>query len=123
MRYRAVGAMMGTNATGCTEWERDFDTMTEQPRIPICENGHQLDYPNQLCNICLKPMAKEQSKIKQIPTDDLARETFAGLLRCRGSKILCQELLAFLIRELRNEEHPQRVQDALNAAEAEERGG
>jgi hypothetical protein len=22
---------MGTNPTGCTEWERDFDPMTEQP--------------------------------------------------------------------------------------------
>ncbi|MBT1509465.1 hypothetical protein KIP88_03025 [Bradyrhizobium sp. SRL28] len=23
---------MGTNSTGCTEWERDFDPVTEQPR-------------------------------------------------------------------------------------------
>jgi hypothetical protein len=23
---------MGTNSVGCTEWERDFDPMTEQPR-------------------------------------------------------------------------------------------
>lgn len=22
---------MGTNSTGCTEWERDFDPVTEQP--------------------------------------------------------------------------------------------
>lgn len=22
---------MGSNSTGCTEWERDFDPMTEQP--------------------------------------------------------------------------------------------
>jgi hypothetical protein len=22
---------MGTNSTGCTEWERDFDPITEQP--------------------------------------------------------------------------------------------
>lgn len=25
---------MGTNSTGCTEWERDFDHQTEQPRKP-----------------------------------------------------------------------------------------
>ncbi len=24
--------MMGTNSTGCSEWERDFDPETEQPR-------------------------------------------------------------------------------------------
>jgi hypothetical protein len=24
---------MGTNSTGCTEWERDFDPKTEQPRV------------------------------------------------------------------------------------------
>ena len=23
--------MMGTNSTGCTEWERDYDPITEQP--------------------------------------------------------------------------------------------
>lgn len=23
---------MGTNSTGCTEWERDYDAITEQPR-------------------------------------------------------------------------------------------
>lgn len=26
---------MGTNSTGCTEWERDFDPKTEQPRPEI----------------------------------------------------------------------------------------
>lgn len=35
---------MGTNATGCTEWERDFDPETEQPK------GDQMDAP--LCKIC-----------------------------------------------------------------------
>jgi hypothetical protein len=25
---------MGTNSTGCTEWERDFDPVTEQPMTP-----------------------------------------------------------------------------------------
>lgn len=97
---------MGTNAIGCTEWERDFDPMTEKPRISICENGHQLDISRSIFN----------RHIKHI-TDDFAKKTLAGLLSCRGSMILCQELLAFLIRELRNEEHPQGVQDALNAAE------
>jgi len=24
---------MGSNSTGCTEWERDFDPATEQPRV------------------------------------------------------------------------------------------
>lgn len=23
---------------------------------PFCRNGHELDYPNQLCNICLERM-------------------------------------------------------------------
>ena len=28
---------MGTNSTGCTEWERDFDPVTEQPTCcPYC---------------------------------------------------------------------------------------
>lgn len=26
---------MGTNSTGCTEWERDFDSKTEQPFSPV----------------------------------------------------------------------------------------
>jgi hypothetical protein len=26
---------MGTNPTGCTEWERDFDPATEQPRKEV----------------------------------------------------------------------------------------
>lgn len=24
---------MGTNSTGCTEWERDFDPQTERPQV------------------------------------------------------------------------------------------
>ena len=29
---------MGTNPTGCTEWERDFDPATEKPmEAPICK--------------------------------------------------------------------------------------
>lgn len=27
---------MSTNATGCTEWERDFDPVTEQPKQVQC---------------------------------------------------------------------------------------
>lgn len=26
---------MGTNSVGCTEWERDFDSKTEQPFSPV----------------------------------------------------------------------------------------
>lgn len=26
---------MGTNGTGCSEWERDFDPKTEQPFSPV----------------------------------------------------------------------------------------
>ena len=29
---------MGTNSTGCTEWERDYDPVTEQPMT-----HHQID--------------------------------------------------------------------------------
>lgn len=42
---------MGTNATGCTEWERDYDPVTEQPRRAHvrkthCWRGHPLSGPN-----------------------------------------------------------------------------
>jgi len=30
---------MGTNATGCTEWERDYDPITEQPMKQRFEIG------------------------------------------------------------------------------------
>lgn len=30
---------MGTNSTGCTEWERDYDAVTEQPRSQIMSDA------------------------------------------------------------------------------------
>lgn len=33
---------MGTNSTGCTEWERDFDSETEQPQADDANSAQQL---------------------------------------------------------------------------------
>jgi len=31
---------MGTNSTGCTEWERDYDPVTEQPHAKMSRAEH-----------------------------------------------------------------------------------
>lgn len=35
---------MGTNPTGCTEWERDYDPMTEKPENTVSDQLAKLAY-------------------------------------------------------------------------------
>lgn len=104
---------MGTNSTGCTEWERDYDPMTERP-VAYCTNGHLLDYPNQLCNICLQPVAKvKYNSVKEVPTDILAHNVVGSLILCKGSLNKYKDVIELLIRELRDEPHPKVIQDII----------
>jgi len=55
----------------------------EEPTPPLCKNGHTLDYPNQLCNICLAPVEtfyNEANTDGRAPavTVDPAQITFDG---------------------------------------------
>ena len=44
--------MMGTNSTGCTEWERDFDPATEKPYPTESEwSGFLKSHQEQVANL------------------------------------------------------------------------
>lgn len=61
--------------------------------------------------------------VKDVPTDLLAHNVVGSLIFCKGNLNRYKEVIACLIRELRGEPHPPEVQDAMNASEAEDRGG
>ena len=82
---------MGTNSTGCTEWERDYDPMTEQPHTK-----------------------KYADHISEVPTDLLAHNFVGSLIRAEGNLNRYKELTMILIRELRGEPHPKEIQDAMD---------
>lgn len=91
--------------------------MTEEPEaIYRCRNGHLLDYPNQLCNICLEPMAVKirYDHIKDVPTDLLAHNVVGSLITCEGNLNRYKDIISLLIRELRGEPHPPEIQAALD---------
>lgn len=115
---------MGTNSIGCTEWERDYDPKTEQPKqettmteqIYRCRNGHQLDYANQICNICMEHIDERRTSyknIKDVPTDLLAHNVISSLILCKDLNQY-KEVVSMLIRELRGEPQPKEIQEALD---------
>jgi hypothetical protein len=56
--------------------------------------------------------------IKEIPTDLLAHNLVASLIVCEGNLKAFQEVIAYLLRELRNEPHPEDIKEAVLEVEA-----
>jgi hypothetical protein len=88
---------MGTNSTGCAEWERDFDPETEQPMdAPTCKICGQKHW-SRLCN----PVTKGEARNATVADVTLQRNATPKLVapsELRAAKVEVEALRAEVVQ-------------------------